>query len=66
MREVDESLEQMLQKFSLLNINSAEKQNTDDNENKPKYDRNKIVLAARNVFKSSIIQFAIEERKQKK
>lgn len=65
MKEVDESLEQMLQKFSLLNINSVEKQENEGLE-KPKYDRNKVVLAARNVFKSSIIQFAIEERKHKK
>lgn len=61
---MDESLEQMLQKFSLLNIDSSEKnQKTAEQQ---KYDRNKVVLAARNVFKSSIIQFAIEERKQKK
>lgn len=60
---VDESLEHLLQKFSLLNINTNdEKVNTEAK----KYDRTRIVLDARNAFKSSIIQFAIQERKLKK
>ncbi|KAJ8945967.1 hypothetical protein NQ318_016795 [Aromia moschata] len=58
---VDESLDILLQKFSLLNIN------TDNAESeRSTRERARIVQDARNVFKSSIIQFAVQERKLKK
>ncbi|KAJ3661202.1 hypothetical protein Zmor_005610 [Zophobas morio] len=59
-QNVDKCLDQLLQKFSLLNI---------CNESGPhvnKNDRNKIVQDARNIFKSSIIQFAVQEKVLKK
>ncbi|KAF2896739.1 hypothetical protein ILUMI_09435 [Ignelater luminosus] len=61
-KAVDESLEQLLQKFSLLNINTAGQEKIVASKNQ----RTKIVLDARTVFKSSIIQFAVQERALKK
>ncbi|XP_031347690.1 uncharacterized protein LOC116174053 [Photinus pyralis] len=58
-QSIDHSLEKLLQKFSLLNINTP-KDNHAPNE------RDRIVKDARNVFKSSIIQFAIQERTMKR
>ncbi|KAK5642743.1 hypothetical protein RI129_008910 [Pyrocoelia pectoralis] len=58
-KSIDHSLEQLLQKFCLLNINTP-KDNNAQNE------RARIVKDARSVFKSSIIQFAIQERTMKK
>jgi cobalamin biosynthesis Co2+ chelatase CbiK len=52
---VEEHLDQLLQKFSLLNI-SKETQSYRNN------DRMKILEDARNIFKSSVIQFAVQER----
>lgn len=60
---MDNSLEQMLQKFSLLDISYN---NEHEKNSKHKLEREKIMLDARNAFKSTIIQFAIEQRKQKK
>ncbi|KAL1509819.1 hypothetical protein ABEB36_004499 [Hypothenemus hampei] len=55
---VDKLLDNLLKKFSLLNISSSE-----SNKN-PKID--KVVIEARNVFKSSIIQFAIKEKNSRR
>ncbi|KYB28298.1 hypothetical protein TcasGA2_TC032638 [Tribolium castaneum] len=52
---VDKHLDQLLQKFSLLNIDKK----TDDFGNN---NQRKVVENARNIFKSSIIQFAVQER----
>ncbi|KAJ8919855.1 hypothetical protein NQ315_006384 [Exocentrus adspersus] len=60
-QSVDQSLDILLQKFSLLNISTNEVHNV-----KSIKERSRIVTDARNVFKSSIIQFAIQERKLKK
>lgn len=58
---VDKSLDQLLKKFSLLNISpSKSEQKVHGNS-----DKERIVREARNVFKSSIIQFAIRERNMK-
>ncbi|XP_017774936.1 PREDICTED: uncharacterized protein LOC108561488 [Nicrophorus vespilloides] len=57
-KTIDNSLDKLLEKFSLLNIDT----NISDDE---KY-RSSAMKDARNVFKSSIIQFAIQERKIKK
>ncbi|XP_050304918.1 uncharacterized protein LOC126742311 [Anthonomus grandis grandis] len=51
---VDKSLDQLLEKFSLMNIST-------DN-NKPDRQRERIVREARETFKSTIIQFAIMQR----
>ncbi|KAK4877198.1 hypothetical protein RN001_009704 [Aquatica leii] len=61
---IDRSLEQLLHKFSLLNINTSTSEKLD--ESSIKNERARIVKDARNVFKSSIIQFAIQERNIKK
>lgn len=61
-KAVDLSLEQLLQKFSLLNINTAEEEPNPGQ----KGDRKRVLLDARNAFKSTIIQFAMQERKLKK
>ncbi|XP_018564806.1 uncharacterized protein LOC108906124 [Anoplophora glabripennis] len=60
-QSVDESLDILLQKFSLLNISTKDVANE-----KSVNERARIVKDARNVFKSSIIQFAVQERKLKK
>ncbi|XP_044253740.1 uncharacterized protein LOC123004488 [Tribolium madens] len=49
---VDKHLDQLLQKFSLLNIDN------DFGNNQ----KSKVVENVRNIFKSSIIQFAVQER----
>ncbi|KAJ8985539.1 hypothetical protein NQ317_019922 [Molorchus minor] len=58
---VDESLDVLLQKFSLLNISTDKIE-----DEKSVRERARIVQDARNIFKSSIIQFAVQERKLKK
>ncbi|KAG5877341.1 hypothetical protein JTB14_030712 [Gonioctena quinquepunctata] len=58
-KDVDKSLDILLQKFSLLNIS------TDEVERNSR-ERTRIVQDARNVFKSSIIKFAVQEKKLKK
>lgn len=55
MESVDKSLDQLLEKFDLLNINTLS----------PKKDQKKNsrnILDAKQVFKSTIIQFAVTER----
>lgn len=58
---VDKSLDQLLKKFSLLNISPRKSEQNNHDGNKER-----IIMEARNVFKSTIIQFAIQERKLKK
>ncbi|XP_017784834.1 PREDICTED: uncharacterized protein LOC108568335 [Nicrophorus vespilloides] len=57
-KTIDNSLDKLLEKFSLLNKDA----NVSDDEKC----RSSIMKEARNVFKSCIIQFAIQERKIKK
>lgn len=57
---VDKSLDQLLKRFSLLNISPEKSEMAKINK-----DKERIVREARNVFKSTIIQFAIQERKSK-
>ncbi|CAH0561996.1 unnamed protein product [Brassicogethes aeneus] len=55
-KSVDQSLDQLLEKFSLLDIN------TGITEEKKMRGHSRIVQDARNIFKSSIIKFAIQEK----
>lgn len=52
---ISESLDDLLKKFSLFNISPRP-----ENDNK---ERTRIVREAKNIFKSSIIQFAIQKKK---
>ncbi|GJQ79497.1 hypothetical protein Trydic_g16350 [Trypoxylus dichotomus] len=57
-RTIEGSLDQLLQKFSLLNINpDVTQENTKTS---------RLILDAQNAFKSTIIQFAVQERMLKK
>ncbi|XP_022905715.2 uncharacterized protein [Onthophagus taurus] len=56
---VNGSLDMLLEKFSLLNITSS----VNAKEDKSK---RRVIMDARNVFKSTIIQFAVQERDKKK
>nr|XP_023023447.1 uncharacterized protein LOC111511647 [Leptinotarsa decemlineata] len=60
-QEVDKSLDILLQKFSLLNLSTENLENE-----KITRERARIVQDARNVFKSSIIKFAVQEKKLRK
>lgn len=56
-QNVDESLEQLFEKFSLLNIKP-----NDNNDSK----HTKVLIDARTVFKSTIVKFAISKKGQNK
>ncbi|KAF5276469.1 hypothetical protein FQA39_LY06538 [Lamprigera yunnana] len=59
---IDLSLEELLRKFKLLNLGTSDGKLNGDQ----KQDRVKMVKDAHDVFKSSIIQFAVQERDMKK
>ncbi|KAF7265294.1 hypothetical protein GWI33_021284 [Rhynchophorus ferrugineus] len=58
---VEKSLDELLKKFSLLNISPNKSEVTKIDKAKER-----IIKEARNVFKSTIIQFAIQEKRIKK
>ncbi|XP_060520099.1 uncharacterized protein LOC132698183 [Cylas formicarius] len=57
---IDKSLDELLKKFSLLNITPTISKDVTNSK------RQKIICDARNIFKSTIIQFAVQERKLRK
>lgn len=58
---IEKSLEHMFEKFKLLDIEHASIAETQSPNN-----RTRILTDARNAFKSSVIQFAVQQRAQKK
>ncbi|KAH1020684.1 hypothetical protein HUJ04_010299 [Dendroctonus ponderosae] len=59
---INKSLDQLLKKFSLLNISQTEL----EPKERVSSDRGRIVKEARNIFKSTIINFAVGVRNSKK